>query len=89
MGVIALLGLFNPALSATLRRVVPGGTMFVPPYLSCTLCLSCDSHKLLGNHFMQSPGLGCRFGVGGWWVFLRMWLVEVGGGGGGCVLAGG
>ena len=43
-GVIMLLGIFNPAQCATLRRVVPGGTIFVPPYLSCTLCLPCDSH---------------------------------------------
>ena len=42
-------GIFNPALSATLRRVVPGGTVSVPPYLSFTLCKSCDFYILLGN----------------------------------------
>ena len=29
-GVIILLGIFNPAQCATLRRVVPGGTILVP-----------------------------------------------------------
>ena len=51
-GVITLLGIFNPAQCATLRRVVPGGTILVPPYLICTLCWPCSSHILLGNRFM-------------------------------------
>ena len=64
-GVITLLGIFNPAQCATLRRVVPGGTIFVPPYLICTLCQPCGSHKSLGNHFMSSPGNveGCGVGA--------------------------
>ena len=35
-GVITLLGIFNPAQCATLRRVVPGGTI---PYLNPVLAL--------------------------------------------------
>ena len=66
---IALLGMFNPAHSATLRRVVPGGTMFVPPYLSCTLWLPFGSHILLGNldilTSLVGVGGGGGAGVGG------------------------
>ena len=65
-------GIFNPALSATLRRVVPGGTVSVPPYLSCTLCRSCDLHILLGNLINSTIWL---FGAG--LVVQVVWLWEV------------
>ena len=79
--VLTLLGVFNPAHCATLRRVVPGGTVFVPPYLICTLWKPCGLHKLLGNLFMSTLWDG---GGGGWWCGVGgSWLgrlVVVGGG---------
>ena len=65
-------GIFNPALSATLRRVAPGGTLSVPPYLSFTLCRSCDLHILLGNLINSTIW---SFGAG--LVVLVVWLWKV------------
>ena len=65
-------GIFNPALSATLRRVAPGGTLSVPPYLSLTLRKSCELHILLGNLIKSTKGL-----VGGGSVVLVVWLWNV------------
>ena len=76
--VMTLLGIFNPAQCATLRRVVPGGTIFVPPYLIFTLCQPCASHKLLGNPLMSSPGIvaGCEVGAAGvGWLLVDVVVV--------------
>ena len=77
-------GIFDPAHCATLRRVVPGGTLSVPLCLSCSLCQPFGSHKVQGGCFFI--GVSCNW-FGGykrnllWWLLVCLvvivWLVRL------------
>ena len=77
-------GIFNPALSATLRRVVPGGALSVPPYLSLTLRIAqvLRIAHITWEPYQVNKGVGWwRFGGAGGlvvecgWCFLGGWFL--------------